>query len=368
MDNKMSGIDAIRGKRVESFDLPYVIAGPCSAEQEGQVLHTADELYKRGCKAFRAGVWKPRTKPGGFEGKGVEALEWMSEVKKRHPEMLIATEVALPEHIDACLKYDVDILWIGARTAANPFAVQAIADRLKHALERKEFIVLVKNPVNPDLDLWIGAIERLRLAGVKKIAAVHRGFSVYDSKVFRNVPMWQIPIDLKKKIDGIKVLCDPSHIGGKRELVAPLMQQAHSLGFDGFMVECHDNPDEAWTDAKQQILPEVLEYILDSFKPVGKEEKSTGTLSTYREQIDLIDDEIIIDLKKRMDFCKKIALTKLENAMPVFQEHRYQEVMRKFVNKANSLGLNEDLARQIFNSIHEESVRLQTETIDNYGK
>ena len=233
---------------------PFVIAGPCSAETEEQVMKTVAE---KGCHIFRAGVWKPRTKPGGFEGHGEPALKWMVQAKKETG-MLMGTEVATPEHVELANKYDMDILWIGARTSANPFAMQALAD----ALQGYDKPILVKNPVNPDLELWIGALERLNAAGVKQLGAIHRGFSSYDKTIYRNLPMWQIPIELRRRIPDLPICCDPSHMGGKRELVAPLCQQAMDLGFDGLMVESHCDPDKAWSDAKQQVTPDVLDYIL----------------------------------------------------------------------------------------------------------
>ena len=224
---------------------PVVIAGPCSAETEEQVMTTATELASKGCRIFRAGVWKPRTKPGGFEGNGETALPWMKQVKEETG-MLVATEVATPEHVELALKYGVDVLWVGARTTANPFAMQALADSLKGV----DVPVLVKNPVNPDLELWIGAMERINQAGVKRMGAIHRGFSSYDKKIYRNLPMWQIPIELHRRIPELPIFCDPSHIGGRRELVAPLCQQAMDLGFEGLIVESHCDPDKAWSDAK----------------------------------------------------------------------------------------------------------------------
>ena len=220
-------------------------------------METARQLALKGCHNFRAGVWKPRTKPGGFEGNGEKALPWMKQVKDE-THMLVATEVATPEHVELALKYDMDILWIGARTTANPFAMQALADAMKGV----DVPVFVKNPVNPDLELWIGALQRLNQAGVKRLGAIHRGFSSYEQKIYRNAPMWQIPIELHRRIPELPIISDPSHIGGRRELIAPLCQQAMDLGFDGLIVESHCDPDKAWSDAKQQVTPDVLDYIL----------------------------------------------------------------------------------------------------------
>ena len=233
---------------------PVVIAGPCSAETEEQVMNTARQLASKGQKIFRAGIWKPRTKPGGFEGVGVEGLAWLKQVKQETG-MYVCTEVATAKHVLECLKAGIDLLWIGARTTANPFAMQEIAD----ALRGVDIPVMVKNPVNPDLELWIGAMERLNQAGLKRLAAIHRGFSSYEKKIYRNLPQWHIPIELRRRIPNLPILCDPSHIGGKRELIAPLCQQAMDLGFDGLIVESHCNPDKAWSDASQQVRGEPLQ-------------------------------------------------------------------------------------------------------------
>ena len=238
---------------------PLVMAGPCSAETEEQVITTAQQLSKIGVKIFRAGIWKPRTKPGSFEGIGEEGLPWMQRVQKECG-MLVATEVANKAHVEAALKAGIDILWIGARTSANPFAMQEIADSLKGV----DIPVLVKNPVNPDLELWIGALERLNNAGIKRLGAIHRGFSTYDKRIYRNLPMWHIAIELHRRIPNLPMICDPSHIGGKRELIAPLCQQAMDLGFDGLIIESHCKPDEAWSDASQQVTPEVLVSLICS--------------------------------------------------------------------------------------------------------
>jgi len=271
-----------------------VIAGPCSAETEEQVIETARQLAYKGCHIFRAGVWKPRTKPGGFEGNGEAALPWLKRVKEETG-MLTSTEVATPEHVELALKYDIDILWVGARTSANPFAMQAIAD----SLQGVDIPVLVKNPVNPDLELWIGAMERINQAGVKRIAAIHRGFSSYDKKIYRNLPMWQIPIELRRRIPELPIFCDPSHIGGRRELIAPLCQQAMDLGFDGLIIECHCDPDKAWSDAKQQITPDILDYIL-GLLVIRDQSVTTEGISALRKQIDDLDNQLMELLSKRI--------------------------------------------------------------------
>ena len=259
---------------------PIVIAGPCSAETEEQVMTTATQLAKKGIKIFRAGIWKPRTKPGGFEGIGVTGLPWMKQVKQETG-MLTATEVANAKHVEEALKYGIDIFWIGARTSANPFAVQEIADALKGI----DIPILVKNPVNPDLDLWIGALERFNGAGLKRLAVIHRGFSSFDKKIYRNIPQWHIPIELRRRVPSLPIFCDPSHIGGKRELVAPLCQQAMDLGFDGLIIESHCSPDNAWSDAAQQVTPDVLDYIL-GLLVIRDVKQTTESLRELRNQID----------------------------------------------------------------------------------
>ena len=337
---------------------PFVIAGPCSAETEEQVMTTARELAKKGCHNFRAGVWKPRTKPGGFEGNGEMALPWLKQVKEE-TNMLVATEVATPEHVELALKYGIDILWIGARTTANPFAMQALAD----ALTGVDVPVFVKNPVNPDLELWIGALERINRAGVKRLAAIHRGFSSFDMKIYRNLPMWQIPIELHRRIPDLPIICDPSHIGGRRELIAPLCQQAMDLGFDGLIVESHCNPDEAWSDAKQQVTPDVLDYIL-SLLVIRDETTTTEGIRELRKQIDELDNDLMNLLAKRMRVCREIGQYKKEHNMTVLQTNRYSEILDKRGAQGSLCGISPDCVASIFESIHEESVRQQLEILN----
>ena len=337
---------------------PLIIAGPCSAETEEQVMETAKMLAERGIKIFRAGIWKPRTKPGGFEGIGVEGLPWLKAVKKETG-MLVATEVATAKHVYEALKAGIDILWIGARTTANPFAVQEIADALKGA----DVPVLVKNPVNPDLELWIGALERINGAGLKRIGAIHRGFSSYDKKLYRNLPQWHIPIELRRRIPSLPILCDPSHIGGKRELVAPLSQQAMDLGFDGLIVESHCNPDCAWSDAKQQVTPDVLDYILNLLV-IRKETQTTENLSELRKQIDECDNNLIEELAKRMRIAREIGTYKKEHDMTILQTGRYNEILDKRGSQGALCGLDPEFIKKVFEAIHEESVRQQMEIIN----
>ena len=337
---------------------PFVIAGPCSAETEEQVMKTALELRMKGCHNFRAGVWKPRTKPGGFEGNGEKALPWMQRVKKETG-MMVATEVATPEHVELAMKYDIDILWIGARTSANPFAVQALADALKGV----DVPVFVKNPVNPDIELWIGALERINQAGVKRLGAIHRGFSSYDKKIYRNLPMWQIPIELRRRYPDLPMICDPSHIGGRRELIAPLCQQAMDLGVDGLIVESHCDPDKAWSDAKQQVTPDVLDYIL-SLLVIRDETVTTEGITQVRHQIDELDNQLMDLLAKRMRVCREIGHYKKEHNMTVLQTNRYNEILEKRGAQGSLCGMAPEFVAQVFEHIHEESVRQQIEIIN----
>lgn len=321
-------------------------------------MTTAWQLRKLGCKIYRAGVWKPRTKPGGFEGNGEAALPWMRRVKEETG-MLIATEVAIPEHVELALKYGMDVLWIGARTSANPFAVQAIADSLRGV----DVPVLVKNPVSPDLELWIGAMERINQAGIKRLAAIHRGFSSFDRKIYRNLPMWQIPIELRRRIPGLPIICDPSHIGGRRELVAPLCQQAMDLGFDGLMVESHCSPDNAWSDARQQVTPGVLDYIL-KLLVVRDKAVTTEVIHELRKQIDDIDDNLMELLARRMRVCREIGQYKKEHNMTILQTGRYNEILDKRAAQGALCGMDPEFVKELFEHVHEESVRQQMEVIN----
>ena len=303
-------------------------------------------------------MWKPRTKPGGFEGNGEAALPWLKRVKEETG-MLTSTEVATPEHVELALKYDIDILWVGARTSANPFAMQAIAD----SLQGVDIPVLVKNPVNPDLELWIGAMERINQAGVKRIAAIHRGFSSYDKKIYRNLPMWQIPIELRRRIPELPIFCDPSHIGGRRELIAPLCQQAMDLGFDGLIIECHCDPDKAWSDAKQQITPDILDYIL-GLLVIRDQSVTTEGISALRKQIDDLDNQLMELLSKRMRVCREIGHYKKEHNMTVLQTSRYNEILNKRGAQGSLCGMDPNFIKTIFEAVHEESVRQQIEIIN----
>lgn len=337
---------------------PIVIAGPCSAETEEQVMDTATQLAAKGIRIFRAGIWKPRTKPGGFEGVGAVGLPWLQRVQKELG-MLVSTEVATPRHVEAALEAGVDILWIGARTVANPFAMQELADSLRGA----DVPVLVKNPVNPDLELWIGGLERINGAGIKRLGVIHRGFSSYDKRIYRNLPMWHIPIELRRRIPDLPIFGDPSHIGGARELVAPLSQQAMDLGFAGLIVESHCTPDSAWSDAKQQVTPDVLDFILDKLI-IRDIKQTTESLETLRRQIDEIDNSIIELLAKRMRISREIGQYKREHNMTVVQTGRYTEILDKRGVQGVLCGMSGDFMKTIFEAIHEESVRQQIDVMN----
>ncbi|MDE6113990.1 3-deoxy-7-phosphoheptulonate synthase [Barnesiella sp. WM24] len=340
---------------------PIIIAGPCSAETEEQVLATAKDLAKNGIKIFRAGIWKPRTKPGGFEGVGAEGLQWLRRVKEETG-MLTSTEVATRQHVEAALEAGVDILWIGARTSANPFAMQEIADALHDA--KADVPVLVKNPVNPDLELWIGALQRLYNAGIHKLGAIHRGFSSYGKHLYRNLPQWHIPIELRRRFPNLPLISDPSHIGGKRELVAPLSQQALDMGFDGLIIESHCEPDCAWSDKAQQVTPDVLNFILNTLV-LRDSSVTTESLTLLRQQIDELDNELLEVLNKRMRVSREIGQYKKEHRMPVLQIGRHDEIMQSRAKLAEEMGMSGEFMRNVLAAIHEESVRQQIEVFND---
>ncbi|MDE5675904.1 MAG: bifunctional 3-deoxy-7-phosphoheptulonate synthase/chorismate mutase type II [Muribaculaceae bacterium] len=349
---------------VEGFDnsgKPLVMAGPCSAETEEQTLSTARQLAMGGIKIFRAGIWKPRTKPGGFEGIGKEGLSWLNRVKEETG-MLVATEVAMRSHVLDALEAGVDILWIGARTSANPFAVQEIADTLKEA-GATDVAVLVKNPVNPDLELWIGALERMYNAGIRRLGAIHRGFSYYGKSIYRNPPQWHIPIELHRRIPHLPIVIDPSHMGGKRELISSLSQQALDMKFNGLMIESHCSPDDAWSDKNQQVTPEVLKIILGSLV-LRNANQDTESLQNLREQIDRVDTELVEMYKRRMDIAREIGKYKKEHSMPVVQESRYDDLIKSRVAAAVQMGMSPDFMKTVLQAIHEESVRQQIEVLN----
>lgn len=336
---------------------PLVIAGPCSAETEEQVMNTARELAANGVKIYRAGIWKPRTRPGTFEGVGSDGLPWLQRVK-RETGMYTAVEVATAQHVYEAIKYGVDMLWIGARTTANPFAVQEVAD----ALRGTDMPILVKNPVNPDLELWIGALERLNRAGIKRLGAIHRGFSVYQKIKYRNDPQWPIAIELHRRLPALPIINDPSHISGDSELILEVSQQAMDLNFDGLIIECHECPARAWSDAKQQVTPAHLKMILADLvireAKIGN--KPRTELDELRQQIDILDRQVVEILAKRMSISEKIAKYKFENGITVLQSRRYDEILQSRRATAEQNHLNPDFVLKLYEAIHEESVNRQT--------
>ena len=338
---------------------PLVIAGPCSAETPEQLLKTAQGLRNQKVDILRAGIWKPRTRPNSFEGAGEDGLKWLADVNKETG-LAVGTEVAFTEHIVVALKFGVYVLWVGARTTVNPFSVQEMAD----ALRGTDAAVLVKNPINPELGLWIGAFERFFNAGIKNLAAIHRGFSTYEKSKFRNLPMWQIAIELRRIAPQIPIICDPSHIAGKRDYIFEISQKAMDLGFDGLMIETHIDPDNAWSDASQQVTPERLGEILSDLQireASSSNSEFQNKLEELRQKIDNIDRELIEVLATRMAIVEKIGDYKKENNVTSFQVKRWDEIMKNRSELASKMRLNPEYISEIFKIIHEESVRKQTE-------
>jgi len=342
---------------------PLVIAGPCSAETEDQVLKIAHDLKDTDVSVYRAGIWKPRTRPGMFEGVGAIGLKWLEKVKKETG-LLTATEVANASHVKLALEYDIDILWIGARSTVSPFIVQEIAD----ALNGTEKIVLVKNPVNPDLSLWVGGIERLYTANIKKLGVIHRGFSTYEKSKYRNNPEWQLPIELQNRFPDLPLICDPSHIAGRRDILQDISQTALDLNFDGLMIETHIDPDNAWSDAAQQITPKTLVQLMDDLKirkVTNEEADYKNKLNTLRTQIDVIDHGLLDNLGKRMKVAIKIGgLKKLKN-VAVLQTKRWNEILGKMILEGEQKGLSEEFVLRMFKAIHQESINHQEKVINS---
>lgn len=334
---------------------PLFIAGPCSAETREQVFETAKGVKEAGIPVFRAGIWKPRTMPGGFEGVGSVGLEWLKEVKDTFG-LYIATEVATAAHVREALDYDIDIFWIGARTSTNPFAIQEIADAIKES--GKDVAVLIKNPVNPDIELWIGAIQRIYNANVRRIGAIHRGFSVYGDHTYRNLPLWRIAHELGRRVPGLPVICDPSHIGGKSELIRPLSQQAMDMGFSGLIIECHCCPERALSDKSQQITPHDLHKLIAGLQ-YGRNTGASESLELFRHEIDRLDGELLDLLNRRMQISRQIASYKKNHRMPIVQPDRYDEIVRSRTDTGRQMGLDTDFTRNLMATIHEESVRQQ---------
>ena len=342
---------------------PFVISGPCSAETEDQVMETAIHLSKiPQVSVYRAGIWKPRTRPGTFEGVGSKGLKWLKNVKEETG-LLVGIEVANEKHVEEAIKHGVDLIWIGARTSVNPFTVQEIAD----ALNGVDIMVLVKNPINPDIDLWTGAVERIAKAGIKKLGAIHRGFSTYEKTIYRNQPNWQLPIELRRRIPGLPIICDPSHISGKREYLFDISQKAMDLNFDGLIIESHIDPDNAWSDAAQQITPEGLKDLLRKLilrNPDPADPRVLDVLGELRQQIDLYDDHLIDLMEKRMKVAEKIGLFKKENNITILQSTRWDDIIRNAIRKGEAKGLSAELIDAIFKAIHQESINHQIKVIN----
>jgi chorismate mutase len=336
---------------------PIVIAGPCSAETEEQVLKTAHLLKNTDTNVFRAGIWKPRTRPGGFEGVGEVGLPWLQKVRQETG-LKITTEVGNASHVELALKYDVDILWIGARTTVNPFAVQEIADALKGVNKP----VLVKNPVNPDLALWLGGVERLQSVGISQLGVIHRGFSAYNTGHYRNLPKWHIAIELKKEFPDLPLILDPSHICGRRDTILDVSQTALDLNFDGFMIETHIDPDNAWSDAKQQITPAQLDQITKDLRIRQKsssKESFQSKLNLYRKELDLIDENIIDVLSNRMHVAENIGRLKHQENVAILQSGRWSTILNSMVESGVSKGLSKEFVEEVFKAIHVESINIQ---------
>ena len=341
---------------------PVIIAGPCSAESEQQIFETAKALKNAGVEVLRAGIWKPRTRPNCFEGVGSEGLSWMQRVQ-RELGMKISTEVANVKHVYEALKAGMDMLWIGARTTANPFAMQEIADALKGT----DIPVLVKNPVNPDVELWIGALERLNMAGLKKMGVIHRGFSTYGKTKYRNVPQWQLPIEIKRRFPEMLMICDPSHISGKREYIQEISQQAMDLGFDGLIVESHICPEIAFSDATQQVTPMALSEILDKLviRDIDSENvEYKENIDELRARIDVLDNDLLELLASRMRVSDEIGKYKKQNNITILQPGRWDTILGKVFEKGNQKGLDNEFLEKIFKAIHQASIDRQTKIMN----
>lgn len=347
------------------IDHPLVIAGPCSAETEEQVLTIAHALKNSDVSVFRAGIWKPRTRPGGFEGVGVIGLKWLQRAKAETG-LPMAIEVANRNHVELALEHDIDVLWIGARTTVNPFAVQEIAD----ALRGTNKTVLLKNPVNPDLSLWIGGLERLHQANIANLGVIHRGFSTYEKTKYRNQPEWHIAIEFKQKFPEIPIIIDPSHITGKRDMVFHLAQEALDLNYDGMMVETHHTPDLAWSDAAQQVTPEQLKQMFVDWRVRKTDDEAEDfqiALHQLRKKIDEMDSKLLEVLGKRMEVAEEIGKLKKAKNVSVLQSKRWQEVLDKMIQEGSEKGLGQEFILSIFRAIHQESIQHQEKIISNHS-
>ena len=342
---------------------PLVIAGPCSAETEDQVLAVANELKDTDVNYFRAGIWKPRTRPGNFEGVGAIGLRWLQRVKEETG-LKTAIEVANKNHVDLAMEHDIDMLWIGARSTVSPFIVQEIADALKGT----DKIVLVKNPVNPDLSLWLGAVERLHKSNIDKLGVIHRGFSTYEKSKYRNIPEWQLAIELQTKFPDLPLINDPSHITGKRDLVFDISQTALDLNFDGLMIETHIDPENAWSDAAQQVTPAKLVQIMKDLrirKETDEEAEYNNALSNLRAQIDILDNQLIETLGKRMKVSDGIGELKKKRNVAVLQTNRWNSILGAMILEGESKGLSEEFVLKMFKAIHQESINHQEKIINS---
>ena len=345
-----------------TFNKPLIIAGPCSAESQQQMLKTANELKKHNNLLFRAGVWKPRTRPNSFEGIGEKALKWLDIVKKETG-LKTTTEVANAMHVEEALKYDIDVFWIGARTTVNPFAIQEIADALKGTNKP----IMVKNPINPDINLWMGAIERFNAVGLTNIAAIHRGFFAYNNSKYRNIPQWQLPIELRQRIPGIPMICDPSHISGNRDLIFDISQKAIDMNYDGLMIETHINPNEALSDNSQQVNPDKLNNILNNLVIRNSEIENDEFKSSLRElriQIDDLDNELLDVLKRRMNVAEKIGVHKKEKGVTILQSKRWKQLFSSRIQNGVKSGLSEEFMSKLLKAIHQESINRQTKIMN----
>lgn len=343
--------------------LPLVIAGPCAAETEEQVIQTCTRLFRTGkVDMLRAGIWKPRTRPNSFEGVGVKGLPWLQQAKALTG-LPVTVEVAKPSHVELCLEFGIDVLWIGARTTVNPFAVQDIAD----ALRGVDIPIMIKNPINADLALWLGAVERIEKAGIKEIAAIHRGFSFAGEKIYRNRPHWQIPIDFKTERPDLMMINDPSHITGRRDLLQKVAQKAINLNFDGLMIESHITPDQAWSDAAQQITPEVLGAMITDMETRDYDPDTLSKdneLDRLRKSINLIDDDIINLLTSRMQVAREIGTYKKANNITILQQDRWKQILHKYLERGVDHGLSEGFVELLIKAIHDESIRQQQDIFD----
>jgi chorismate mutase len=347
---------------LDTKGMPLVISGPCSAETEDQVMTTAHELSKiPQVKVFRSGVWKPRTRPSNFEGVGIRGLEWLQHVKAETG-LLTTVEVASPLHVEEALRFGVDILWIGARTVVNPFSVQELSEVLRGV----NIPVMVKNPLNPDVQLWLGALERLNLVGIKKLIAIHRGFYYYENSAYRNTPMWEIPIELQRLAPNLPIICDPSHISGNRQLLLPVAQKALDLAMAGLMIESHFDPENALTDASQQIKPSQLEGLLNSLilRSVSGSAEFTNKLEGFRREIDKIDAELIDILARRMMIVEEIGRYKRDNNITILQLKRWSDIISDRLNIGVNMGLSRDFLLKMLQLVHKESIQKQTEIMN----